>query len=229
MSGLKSSAMRSIRHNWIIKHEKFIWAFTVLSLIVCFAELTALKKDTLIFLLIPGLFALGYAVPVKIPGVKTIRLRELPFVKIFLVAWVWGTFTVGLPIVQQSGISELLKAENFLLFLSRSVFIFAITIPFDIRDLAYDSDKSVLTIPSRFGVEKAKYFALMLLVCFVQISFLRFQFAFCSIAETIAMTLSAIITALLIAMINDKRKEIFYSGLMEGTMLLQWALVMLLA
>jgi len=229
MKGLKISAFRSVRHNWIIKHEKFIWAFSVLSLIICIAELTALKKDTLIFLLVPGLFALGYAVPIKLPGRKTIRLREVPFVKIFLVAWVWGTFTVGLPLVQQSGLSELFQLKSFLIFFARMVFIFAITIPFDIRDLAYDSDKHVATIPSRFGIEKSKYFSMFLLVVFAAITFIRFQAGFCSISVLIALLFSAVTTAVLVFMIKKNRNELFYSGFIEGTMLLQWGFVMLIS
>lgn len=227
MKGLKASAFRSLRHNWIVKHEKFIWAFSVLSLMVSVAELTALNKDTLIFLLVPGLFALGYAVPVKLPGMKTIRLRELLFVKIFLVAWVWATFTVGLPLVEKSGLAELLQPKNFLLFFSRAVFIFAITIPFDIRDLTYDSDKQIATIPSRFGINNSKYFSVVLLFLFSAVTFLRFQFKFCSSAELAALVLSAISTAVLVIMISKTRKELFYSGLIEGTMLFQWLLVLL--
>ncbi|MGE0636406.1 MAG: UbiA family prenyltransferase [Bacteroidia bacterium] len=227
MKGLKSSAFRSVRHNWIVKHEKFIWAFSVLSLIVSVAELTALSKDTLIFLLVPGLFALGYAVPIRLPGMKTIRLRELPFVKIFLVAWVWATFTVGLPLVQQSGLAELLQPKNFLLFFSRAVFIFAITIPFDIRDLAYDSDKHVATIPSRFGAEKSKYFSLVLLLVFVASSFVRCNSGFCNMNEFIALTISALVSAALVLMVNSQRKELFYSLGIESTMIIQWTLVLL--
>lgn len=229
MKGLKSSALRSVRHNWIVKHEKFIWAFAVLSLIVSVAELTALKKDTLFFLLVPGIFALGYAVPIKLPGMKTLRLRELPFVKIFLVAWVWATFTVGLPLVQQNGLAELLQLKNFLLFFSRAVFIFAITIPFDIRDLAYDSDKHIATIPSRFGIEKSKYISLALLALFTCISFIRFHHGYCSLTELISLALSSATTAGLVLMILRERKELFYSGLIEGTMLLQWLFVMLIS
>lgn len=227
MKGLKSSAFRSARHNWIVKHEKFIWAFSFLSLIVSVAELTALKEDTLIFLLVPGLFALGYAVPIKLPGMKTIRLRELPFVKIFLVAWVWATFTVGLPLVQQSGMQELLTTDNFLLFFSRTVFIFAITIPFDIRDLAYDSDKHIATIPSRFGIEKSKYISLFLLFVFVASSFIRLNLGFCNLYEFCALVTSALVSAVLVVMVNSQRKELFYSLGIEGTMIIQWTVVLL--
>ncbi len=228
MKGLKSSAFRSTRHNWIVKHEKFIWAFAVLSLIVSIAELTALKKDTLLFLLVPGVFALGYAVPIKLPGMKIIRLRELPFVKIFLVAWVWATFTVGLALVEQSGLAELLQPKNFLLFFSRAVFIFAITIPFDIRDLTYDSDKHIATIPSRFGIEKSKYISLFLLFIFIASSFVRCNFGFCNTHEFCALVISALVSAALVLMINSQCKELFYSLGIEGTMIIQWAVVLLL-
>ncbi len=227
MKGLKSSGFRSVRHNWIVKHEKFIWAFAVLSLIVSVAELTALKKDTLIFLLVPGFFALGYAVPIKLPGMKTLRLRELPFVKIVLVTWVWATFTVGLPLVEQSGLAELLQPKNFLLFFSRAVFIFAITIPFDIRDMAYDRDKHIATIPSRFGIERSKYFSLVLLLVFVASSFVRYSSGFCSMNEFFALVISALLSAGLIMMINRQLKELFYSLGIESTMIIQWTVVLL--
>lgn len=229
MKGMRTSTFRSLRHNWIIKHEKFIQAMSVLAFIVCVAELTALKKDTLLFLFIPGLFALGYAIPVQLSNGNFFRLRDVAFVKIFLVAWVWGTFTVGLPFVQQQGFSIIYEPEHFLLFLSRAVFIFAITIPFDIRDLHYDSDKSVSTIPSRLGVERSKTIALLLVVVFVALSLVRFQFGFCAMPELIALTLSAIPTALLLWMINKEREELFYSLWMEGTMLVQWVLVIIVS
>ena len=229
MKGLKASAFRSERHNWIVKHEKFIWAFSVLSLIVSIGELTALKKNTLIFLLVPGLFALGYAVPIKLPGLKTIRLRELPFVKIFLVAWVWATFTVGLPVVQQNELFTILKPEYFLLFFSRTAFIFALTIPFDVRDLNYDTDKHISTIPSRFGIEKSKYFSLFLIAVFLVVSITRFQYNFCTASELTALALSALISALLIMGMNKDRKEFYYSIFMDGMMLVQWGLVLLIS
>ena len=228
MKGLKVSVFRSVRHNWIIKHEKFIWAFAVLSFIISVAELTALKKDTLIFLLVPGIVALGYAVPIKLPGMKTIRLRELPFVKIFLVAWVWATFTVGLPLVQQSGITELFQLKNFLLFFSRTAFIFSITIPFDIRDMAYDSDKHVATVPSYFGIQKSKMIALFCILLFATITFIRFQLGFCSAGELLALVFSAVITSVLIVLINKERNELFYSFWMDGMMVIQWVIVMLI-
>lgn len=229
MKGMRSSAFPSVRHNWIVKHEKFIQAICVLSITVSAAELFTLKFETFIFLVVPGIFALAYAFPVKLPGMRTISFREIPFVKIFLVAWVWATFTVGLPVVQQSGIITIFEWKNFLLFFSRAVFIFAITIPFDIRDLAYDADKSVATIPSRFGIEKSKYFSLFMLFLFSVITFFRFHSGFCSYTELAALVLSAIITAILVMMINKDRKELFYSFWMESAMLVQWLLVMLIS
>lgn len=227
MKGMKNSPLRSVRHEWLLRHENFLKVVSIASLFFVFAEMLSLQRNALLFLFVPGIFALGYALPVPLGKGKIFRLRELPFVKIFLIAWVWGTFTVGLPLVQQSGFTELLHPKNFLLFFSRAVFICAITIPFDIRDLAYDNDKSVMTIPRFLGIEKSKISSLFLLLLFAAVSVLRYFFGFCQDAELIALLLSAFATSVLIKMINPKRKELFYSFCIEAMMIVQWALVII--
>ena len=57
----------------------------------------------------------------------------------------------------------------FLHLISRFLFVFAITIPFDIRDLEYDAGK-LRTIPLFFGEKKSKFLAVFLILICVIIS-----------------------------------------------------------
>ena len=76
-------------------------------------------------------------------------------------ALVWAFITVTLPLVEGR---QFLVPTDALLFLERSVFIFAITIPFDIRDLKVDQHIEVKTIPSAIGEQGAKRLAIGLLL-----------------------------------------------------------------
>jgi 4-hydroxybenzoate polyprenyltransferase len=63
------------------------------------------------------------------------------------------------PLINE-GISSI---SNFSSILGMFIFYYAITIPFDIRDSNKD-DKALKTIPQALGIEKAKYFAISLLL-----------------------------------------------------------------
>ena len=59
--------------------------------------------------------------------------------------------------------------NSFLLFIQRFVFVIAYTIPFEIRDLKYDS-LNLKTMPQVFGIKKTKKIALFLLSLFTLIN-----------------------------------------------------------
>ena len=82
-------------------------------------------------------------------------LREVPGIKIFLIALAWSLVSVGL-LVEEYQIGGQLMF-GFCLFTVFVLFLL-LTIPFDIRDLKYDKFQ-LKTIPKVFGEEKARYIA----------------------------------------------------------------------
>lgn len=110
-----------------------------------------------------GLLALAYLLPLlSTRG----GLRSLGLLKVPLVGVVWAGTCAGLPALEASaspGTAALLLVERFL-------FITAITLPFEVRDLRVDRRAGLETLAHRFGVRAIRrwsvpFLGLSLLVC----------------------------------------------------------------
>jgi len=158
-------------------------------------------------------------------GVKT-RLRDFPFIKIFLVVFVWSCTTFFLPFFQLGNINFLEKKDIWFGFISRFLFIFSITIPFDIRDRRLDVSRRIKTFPVLYGVQQSKNIALISLVGCTIASILFFLFGEkLNQYEFTSLIVSLIITAIVILFTNEKRSEYFFDILVEGTIIIQFLLV----
>jgi 4-hydroxybenzoate polyprenyltransferase len=161
--------------------------------------------------------ALLYVVPIwKIDG-KWIRLRDFPFIKIALVAVVWAFVTVFVPFA----ILDIHWIPNFsqwITFIQRFIFIFAITIPFDIRDLEHDAKHNVKTFAGVLGINKAKQLSNLLLIMVAIISISAFLLKFYTVGNAAGMMISSLSTTFLISRIQEDSDEWVYSGYLDGTM-----------
>lgn len=120
-----------------------------------------LKWQTMVVLSGIGAIAVLYPVPVLKPlGVQT-RLRDFPFIKIFLIAFVWSVTSVVLPALQ-SGINLYERRDVLVLLATQFVFILFITLPFDINDAEVDKQSGIKTIASVLGVNVSKIICLIL-------------------------------------------------------------------
>lgn len=114
-----------------------------------------------------GALSLVYPIPLpfknKTNGLNY-RLRDIPFIKIFLISLTWatGSCCYFAPALQVG------HSFPYHLFLLQFIFIFFITIPFDINDIEIDNAVGVKTIPILLGIKKAlilEGFVLFSLVC----------------------------------------------------------------
>ena len=167
----------------------------------------------------PCLLAMGYVLPVLFAKK---RLRDLNYLKIFLIALVWPWLTVFLPAAEQHMHFNL---PVYLMCLERFFFIFAITLPFDIRDLEIDAHMDVKTIPGGIGVKKSKILASVLLLAMLACSSLNWILNAYNHWIMLAMILSAFSSFLLIMKSDRSKHDYYYTGLMDGTMILQGLLV----
>jgi len=172
---------------------------------------------------LPSFFSLAYVLPFF--G-KRRRLRDFNQIKIYLVALVWAWVTVVLPVVQ----AEIdFNTSHVLMYFERALFVFAITLPFDIRDLKVDRHSDVSTIPAKIGVKKTNHLALVLLSIALILVLINIYLGFYSTAIGLALLVSLITTGFLVRISTPERHDYFYSGLMDGTMVLQGGLVCLTA
>ena len=113
-----------------------------------------------------GFLTITYAVPfIKIKG-KWQSLRQIPQLKILIIALSWTLMTVALPLFEYSNTTDF-----WIEFIQRFVFIVAVTIPFDIRDFLTDP-KDLGTLPQKIGVERSKHTGMLLIVLFFVLTFL---------------------------------------------------------
>lgn len=110
-------------------------------------------------LFLPFLLTFFYMIPLKL-GNKNYYLRNIPFLKIFLIAFSWSWVAVVLPF-------EILNLEwninYFCFFVQQFFFVFVLCLPFDIRDLKIDA-KNLKTLPQILGVQKTKILGYFLAV-----------------------------------------------------------------
>ena len=146
--------------------------------------------------------------------------------KIFLITIVVSFVTVYLPILNEINAVPFLKLVYQ--FTIRCLFIFSITIPFDIRDMEYDKKDGLITIPTYFGVQGAKRIALstlvvMNLICFLNILYLGDIESY----EMIGVLLSSVLSGYVIIKVTSSSSEFYYSLVIEGMMVAQFGLVFL--
>lgn len=170
-------------------------------------------------LLIPALISLGYVIPFLS---KKRRLRDLGYLKIFLIATVWAWVTVVLPAIE---LNRALQISTILMAIERALFIFAITLPFDIRDLKVDAHAEVKTIPAKIGISKTKLVAAISLALMLFMTFLNFQLGTYDSGTLLALTLSMVSTCFFIHYSDKMEHDYYFTGLMDGTMLIQFGLV----
>jgi len=119
-------------------------------------------------LLITGGFAaltFFYAIPI----LQSKSLRTLTGIKIVIVAVVWAGVTLIIPMVNEN---EILSRIVWMSFLQRVIFVFVLTLPFEIRDLQYD-ELALGTLPQKVGVKKTKIIGVVLLIATIIIEFLK--------------------------------------------------------
>lgn len=203
------------RFNVIGTYKRHIQIYAGLGILgggICFF---LLNRPTQYALVIPALLSLGYVIPFM--GNKKLRLRDVHFIKIFLIAIVWSYVTVLLPFLEYEitiGIQELG------VLLERILFIFVITLPFDLRDWEIDKKNQVRTIPATIGVNNTLRLAAVILIIW---ALLVFQLYTLPIA--LGLLVSGISTGILVYYSPKQEHDYYFTALMDGTMILQYGLV----
>lgn len=218
-----------VRVRWIFSHHRLIISITLIS-VLCLVPLGLLylSIEAKLLMIFTALLALGYNIPFLTLNNQKIGLRNIPGIKLFLIALVWSVSCVLLPVVElehnyQINISS---AETLLLVAKRFMFIAAITIPFDIRDLFQDKLYALKTIPVMLGEKKAYIFCQFLLLGYLALLLL---FSRTINADIIALTVTLFLTGWLILKSNIKKNEYYYFFYLDGTMLLQYLMLVLVS
>lgn len=169
-----------------------------------------------------GILSIAYIFPIG-PGR---RIRDIPGLKIFLISLVWTLTTAWLPLAHY----QLDTALPILLghLLSRGLFIFAITLPFDLRDEDADQVQQTLTLPLWLGwpvCRRLGWTALGLAACLDAIMLHQGQIIPPAFGSNLLVYGLA---GWMIQRTNRDRSEQFFSFWLDGLMYLPFLLTILL-
>lgn len=138
---------------------------------------------TFVVLLPFCLVTLFYMIPVFKRQHRRYSLRVVPGIKIFSIAFSWAGLSVGFVAAQNNILSEV---KVFWLFVTMFLFVIALTLPFDIRDRYFDSDK-LKTLPQVFGVKISKIIGSLCLLIVVLIDSLVFKLNISTLLVTLVL------------------------------------------
>jgi len=216
----KPEAARNEKLKWASEHRSLFLALIISSLAGLVIVLFFVKIKILLLLLPLALLSFLYSYPGK--QKHSFRLLRITGMKTFLIALVWTSATVLIPIFFEE------QSFNFtqivLLFAERFTFIFGIAIPFDIRDQETDKLASIRTIPLQFGERKSLLISTVALM--LSLSIATFHYLDMKLIFILPAYLFSIVITL--NCINNKtlKNVIFYHhGILDGCILLYGMLI----
>jgi len=212
--------------------RKLAFPLLILSFIIACWQLFFMPLRTIWVIIPVGLLGLGYIFPVipTLNGWK--RLRDFYWLKVLWIAFAFSWLTTFLPVIytdsqQARHFISLLSPSVIFIFLRSFLFISALCIPFDIRDVNFDKMRGMKTLPVIAGIKKSVLIAVALLCVFMLlVVFQHFRFGFGG-HETIALLLSGSIAMIAVSLANPERPKLLFPIMYDGAMLLQWGLVLL--
>ncbi len=195
------------RFHIIYKYRNHIKVYAVLSTLGILWSLYNLDLIYISYLFVPFIISAGYVIPI----LSNHRLRDINYIKIFLISFVWAYISM-LPIILASGFTNTV----LILMLEKFLFVMAITIPFDIRDQTIDSHNQLRTIPDLIGTRRSYILSVMLLIICSVLKILTYP-----IDLGIVMTIADIIVIASIMLSQKIRSDYVYSGLLDGSFLIR--------
>ncbi len=215
--GLAKFHHRSLA-NWL----KAIQVFSFFSFVLmCYYGLQ-LPTKILYCISIFGVITFFYAIPFLPKRFfidKHHNLRSIGGLKVYVIALVWSGITVFLPILNND---KLINADVALTGLQRFMFVIILMLPFEIRDLKFDSLK-LSTIPQKIGVRGTKFIGVALIVVLFLIEFFKNDISQNSI---IVLFLTLIITSILLMVAKVEQHKYYSAFWVEGVPVL-WLLLLL--
>ncbi len=214
---------------WVRRRDKLVIGLMLVSLIGSIVTFFQLQpKVQLAFGILAAISCL-YSINLFGSFGRHFRLRDVGWLKTFVVALVWAGCTGWLPALQVTQNTE--TSEILMITLERFLFLLAITLPFDIRDLHYDKGgKTTSTLPMVFGIERIKRSSIVVLLLFMLVT--SFHYGTLSgtghLAYVAAFLISGGTTAILLLKVKDKLPEHFYTFYIDGTILFQFLILLLI-
>ena len=190
------------RKEWVLNNRDFIYSLITFSGFISLFFFFQFNPNTQILILTTGIISVLYP----------FGLRKIPFLKIFIISSIWTISSMGL-LISENNLP--LNSNTILQLFSRFLFVFAITIPFDIRDVKYDKN-NIKTIPILLGTFISKLIAILSLIALKIISFYQYLYYNLSVNILIAIILCCCFSSILIIKSDENKDDFYFSFWIES-------------
>jgi 4-hydroxybenzoate polyprenyltransferase len=219
---LKPEASRFGKEKWASEHLVLLKTTIVITLAGLVISLFFVKAAVLYLLLPLALLSFLYSIPIPGKQIRQSRLLGIPGMKTLLIALVWTSATVLIPVLQLGPFLN--YSPVMLIFVERFSFIFAIAIPFDIRDMEVDELAGIKTIPLIFGEKPALVFSNIVMGISLTVAFFHY------LAARMIFILPAyfISICLVLYFINSRKMKslpFYHHGILDGCIILLGILI----
>jgi hypothetical protein len=217
---------KSNRNHWISNHATFLWIWTIIGFLgVVFTSVSLFWTD-IFLLVIPTAISFLYVMRIfRVKG-NLVTGRQIPHAKIWMIALSWAALGALIPLNHFGSLEDAFSTTSLMWFLEKLFFFVAITIPFDLRDLQFDPTH-MRTIPQIAGEKRSLKIGQLLMLLSTICALALYLIDFYSLNILLALTAANFITALLIGKTNAKRDELWYGGVLDSTIFLQSAAVLM--
>jgi hypothetical protein len=125
------------RVRWFFAHNRLMISITIISTLTLIPLFWMLGYESKLLMVFLGFISIGYSLPLFTIEDKKFGLRNIPGLKSLMITLVWVLSCVLLPIfeAQRLHLADTSLHDTAILLSKRFLFVFALTIPFDIRDL----------------------------------------------------------------------------------------------
>lgn len=164
---VKYAKVAGLHHRSLTNSLKTIQVFSGICFVLLAFMAFKLSISTLLVTAGFGLATFFYAVPF----VRHKNLRNFSSLKIFIVAFVWAGVTVIVPFISSETV---VSGDVLLTFFQRILIVVALILPFEIRDIPYDS-LNLKTLPQQLGVRNTKLLGLAVLLFCLVFEFFKYR------------------------------------------------------
>lgn len=220
---VKYFGLAKFHHRSLSNKLKAIQVFSLFCFLAMSIFALRLNTAALIAILVFGAVTFLYAIPL-LPNRffvdKKKKLRSISGLKIYIIALVWSGVTVGLPLINSD--FELYD-DVTISAVQRFIFVIILMLPFEIRDLNYDSLK-LATIPQRIGVKQTKIVGLVLAIVLVSLEYFKDDI---NLSHLISLA-GIIFTTILFLMFSTQQQGKYYSAFWVESLPVFWLMMMLM-
>ncbi len=220
---VKYFGLAKFHHRSLATWLKVIQLFSLICFLLMCYYLNKLQWRTIMVIMTLAVITFLYAIPFlpnKVLYDEHRNLRQISGVKVYVIALVWAIVGVVLPLVN---VDSVISMDVMITVLQRYVLVVVLMLPFEIRDLNYDSLK-LSTIPQRIGIVNTKIIGVLLLLSFFFAEYFKDELQLNVIMSNIFL----VVLTLGFVLFSKKDQSKYYSAFWVESIPVMWGVVLFL-